>query len=190
MDYTLNQMYARWMPYFPQLEAWIDGYIQDAAAQAQTVASLRFPCLSSYFSPETLDAAKVVITAQIQKPPFSRLGLHEFAEFEEMDVLGITYKSTFFIKPDSATDESLHFHELIHVVQWRTVGPKNFLLAYGAGYSKFRYRNAPLEVMAYDLQDHFDAREAIPDLENLVEERTKVIIADPLLNPYPLGRGE
>ena len=62
---------------------------------------------------------------------------------------------------DHARDESLHFHELVHVIQWRLLGPEKFLAFYADGLERFGYRNSPLEVMAYNLQDRFD-REAQP----------------------------
>jgi hypothetical protein len=33
---------------------------------------------------------------------------------------GITYLNTFFVKHTRVRDEELYFHELIHVIQWRT----------------------------------------------------------------------
>ena len=38
---------------------------------------------------------------------------------------GITYLNTFFIKRDELRNETIHFHELIHVVQWRILDPNN-----------------------------------------------------------------
>ena len=52
-------------------------------------------------------------------------------------------------------DEGLYFHELMHVVQWRMLGPERFLAAYADGLEKFGYRNSPLEAMAYDAQAAF-----------------------------------
>jgi hypothetical protein len=50
------------------------------------------------------------------------MGLVRFADFGCMEMAGITYLDTFFVRADQAWDESLHFHELVHVVQWRLVG--------------------------------------------------------------------
>ncbi len=51
---------------------------------------------------------------------------------------GITYKDTYFINHLHQT-ESLHFHELVHVVQWDWLWVDDFLLAYGAGLMQFSY---------------------------------------------------
>ena len=48
------------------------------------------------------------------------------------------------------TEEAIHFHELIHVIQWRLLGPEDFLKSYANGLDEFGYENSPLEKMAYD----------------------------------------
>lgn len=87
---------------------------------------------------------------------------------------GITYKDTFFINQAYST-ESLHFHELIHVVQWERLGVDNFLLAYGVGLMHFGYKNSPLEQMAYLLQGRFDNGELPPLITNLIQQQTDII---------------
>jgi hypothetical protein len=78
-----------------------------------------------------------------------------------MDAGGITYLNTCFVRADQSHSESLHFHELVHVIQWRLLGPEKFLALSADGLERFGYRNSPLEVMAYNLQDRFE-REAQP----------------------------
>ena len=78
-----------------------------------------------------------------------------------MDAGGITYLNTYFVRADQSHSESLHFHELVHVIQWRLLGPENFLAFYADGLERFGYRNSPLEAMAYNLQGRFE-REAQP----------------------------
>lgn len=90
-------------------------------------------------------------------PPLTAMGLARFAAFERMNMAGITYLDTFFVRADQASDESLHFHELVHVIQWRLLGPERFLWLYADGLERFGYRRSPLEVVAYDLQGQFDA---------------------------------
>jgi hypothetical protein len=103
-----------------------------------------------------LASSKVVAVQKIPVPPLSAMGLVRFADFERMEMAGITYLDTFFIRADQTWDESLHFHELAHVVQWRILGPERFLWLYADGLERFGYRNNPLEMIAYDLQDRFD----------------------------------
>ena len=73
-----------------------------------------------------------------------------------MDAGGITYLNTYFVRADQSHAESLHFHELVHVIQWRLLGPENFLALYADGLERFGYRESPLEVMAYEFQDRFE----------------------------------
>ena len=91
-----------------------------------------------------------------------------------MDARGITYLNTYFVRANQAGDESLHFHELVHVIQWRILGPEKFLAAYADGLERFGYRGSPLEVMAYDLQARFDARETAFEVAVEVEARLPI----------------
>ena len=50
---------------------------------------------------------------------------------------------TFFLKPAVAKDEAVHFHELIHVIQWRILGAKEFLRRYADGLERFRLLDEP-----------------------------------------------
>ena len=61
----------------------------------------------------------------------------------------LRYRDTYFLWRAVATDESLHFHELVHVVQC--------LLLYAAGLAESGYRDCALEAMAHDHQRRFDA---------------------------------
>ena len=58
------------------------------------------------------------------------------------DFDGITYIDTIFLKPAQSENENVYFHELIHVFQWRLLGPDRFLLAYANGLECFGYRQS------------------------------------------------
>lgn len=144
---------------YPLIFGWITRTLAAHAAQVRGVSQLGFRRLPGYFSAGTLNSAKVITVNRLPVPPLSALGLPQFAEMERMTSGGITYLDTFFVTPGEVADESLHFHELIHVVQWRLLGPERFLAAYADGLEKFGYRDSPLEVMAYDAQERFDRAE-------------------------------
>jgi hypothetical protein len=112
-----------------------------------------------------------VVVDRIPLPPLSSIGLHRFKEFERGDYDGITYLDTYFLKRRIANVESLHFHELIHVVQWRLLGAEFFLVMYAGGLEKFGYRNSPLEKMAYDAQRVFDDSKVVFDAEKFVSDK-------------------
>jgi hypothetical protein len=90
---------------------------------------------------------------------------------------GITYQDIYFIKRERARDESLHFHELTHIVQWRLLGPNGFLLAYALGYlSRGGYDKNPFEQIAYELQSHFESGAQPFSVEPLVARHLKQVV--------------
>jgi hypothetical protein len=155
---------------FPHFMAWIERLLRAHANVAQPVAAKGFQRLPLYFSQPLLQSAKCVVVERVPMPPLTALGLSQFAEFERADNSGVTYLDTYFVKRDRATDEPLHFHELIHVVQWRLLGPERFLSTYAAGLEAYGYRNSPLEVMAFEAEagfaqtaEAFDAEQWVAD---------------------------
>ena len=123
---------------YPSVLRWIRQTLADHAQSAKPVASRGFKLLPSYFSKELLDTTKVVAVTRVPIPPLSSMGLQRFRDFERGDWDGITYLDTYFVKRTKAADEDLHFHELIHVVQWRLLGPERFLKQYADGLERVR----------------------------------------------------
>ena len=119
--------------------------------------------------------APVVENVSVPMPPLTALGLRQFAEFEHADNSGVTYLDTYFVKRDRADDEALHFHELIHVIQWSLLGPERFLGTYAAGLETFGYRDSPLEAMAFDAEAAFAQATEAFDAESLVAEKLRRI---------------
>ena len=150
------------------LVAWIRNTLAASAPVAQTVASRGFSRLPLYFTEKTLASAKVVLVEPLPIPPLRSMGLARFADFERGNFDGITYLDTFFLKPAQANNETVYFHELVHVVQWRLLGPDRFLFLYANGLECFGYRQSPLEAMAYDAETAFASSMAIFDVEKMV----------------------
>ncbi|MFC1562312.1 hypothetical protein ACFL4Q_04880 [candidate division KSB1 bacterium] len=92
----------------------------------------------------------------------------------QMTFAGITFKDTIFLQAGQST-ESLHFHELVHVVQWARLDADNFLLAYGVGLLNFGYEKSPLEQMAYSLQYDFELDALPQDLVPIIEGKTDAV---------------
>jgi hypothetical protein len=139
------------------------------------VKSIGFSGLPKYFPDDILEQAKVVTVRNVPFPPLGKLGLPELSFMEQGTPSGITYLNTIFIHHHDRTDESLHFHELVHVIQWNRLGVDNFLLAYGVGIVQFGYEKSPLEQMAFELQGKFDNKERLPKLVSHVNRRTDEI---------------
>jgi hypothetical protein len=146
---------------FPLIAGWIQSILTRHATKAVSVASLGFSRLLDYYDAELLDSSRAVVIAKVPMPPLSEMGLDRFHDFEQMEAAGITYLNTYFVRADHARDESLHFHELVHVIQWRLLGPEDFLRLYADGLERLGYRKSPLERIAYRLQHRFE-REAQP----------------------------
>ena len=63
--------------------------------------------------------------------------------------------TTYYLLPDMAKTLNIHFHELVHVAQWNALGAEGFITRYIEELAQHAYENAPLEVIAYRLEDHF-----------------------------------
>jgi hypothetical protein len=160
---------------FPKVMAWIQQTLWTHKTLARPVTAKNFRRLPLYFSKAQIEAAKFVVVDRIPVPPLSSMGLSRFKEFERGDYEGNAYLDTYFLKRARADDESLHFHEMIHLVQWRLLGAEAFLAMYADGLEKFGYRNSPLERMAYDAQELFARSAPVFDAEKLVADKLAVL---------------
>lgn len=140
---------------YPFLSAWIQALLEKEAKHANPVSSTEFMRLRQYFRGDFLAHAHFVRCERVPVPPLSSMGFPQFGDFERGNWDGITFMNTFFVRHDRAHDESLFFHELIHVVQWSLLGPKNFVFLYARGLDANGYRASPLERMAYDAEERF-----------------------------------
>ena len=156
---------------YPPLIAWIRNTLTASAPAAHTIASRGFSRLPLYFTEETLAATKVVLVDPLPIPPLSSMGLARFADFVRGNLDGITYVDTIFLKPTQSNNENVHFHEFVHVIQWRLLGPDRFLLSYANGLECFGYRQSPLEAMAYDAESAFANSTAIFNVEKTVADK-------------------
>jgi hypothetical protein len=157
---------------FPKVMGWIERTLTAHQALARPAGSKNFKRLPRYFSRAQIEAARFVAVDRIPLPPLSSIGLTRFKQFERGDYDGITYLDTYFLKRPKAGDENLHFHEMIHAVQWRLLGAEFFLALYAGGLERFGYRDSPLEKMAYDAQDMFARGESF-NAEEFVAEKLK-----------------
>lgn len=154
---------------YPLIFGWIQKTLTQFAPVARSVGTLGFRRLPSYYENGILDHVRVVVVPKVPVPPLSAMRLSRFSEFERLDLSGITYLDTYFVRAEHASFESLHFHELVHVIQWRALGPERFLATYVDGLERCGYRNSPLEVLAYDLQARFDTDQRPFNVETEVQ---------------------
>jgi hypothetical protein len=92
-------------------------------------------------------------------------------DFIDMPVTAITYKNTYFLRKQFVQDLRLHFHELVHVVQWNLLGAENLIKRYILEIQQHGYDNAPLEKMAYALDSHFASNMGALDVSLFVKDR-------------------
>jgi hypothetical protein len=154
---------------------WIDDYLGRHEAISRSVISLGMKRLTASYPEQLLRGARVVMVERVEFPPVDRFGLPELAALQQQNFGGITFKNTYFVRNAEATVESLHFHEMVHVVQWARLGVERFLLAYGIGLAQFGYERSPLEQMAYDLQFEFEKGTSRPQLVRYIETQTDAI---------------
>jgi hypothetical protein len=87
-----------------------------------------------------------------------------------MDMAAITFGDMYFVRPPYST-EDVHFHELVHVVQWSTLGVREFLLTYALGIAQHGYAASPLEATAFELQARFQEGARLHSLSATIVRR-------------------
>jgi hypothetical protein len=134
--------------------AWID-------TTNRTHRPLRRSCLElanhlgGFFDNAELGTAGFVVTEYLPQPPREAVQQLGLAELTGPGVLGLTLDDTYYLKPRAAGWLNLHFHELVHVLQWQQLGAAGFVARYLAEIAQHGYRQAPLEQMAYGLEQRY-----------------------------------
>jgi hypothetical protein len=139
----------------PRVEAWIDDLHADHRAESVLASELQFPRLADVFAPDLLNATRVAFVSDVPFPPVSTYGVPEFDAIAKMPMAAITFRDMYFVH-QAHSSEGTHFHELVHVLQWRTLGVRPFLLTYALGILQCGYERSPLEAMAFELQAQFE----------------------------------
>jgi hypothetical protein len=147
----------------PSVREWIDDLHAQHSDQASPAASFGFPRLATCFPEDLLRSARAVTVGHIPFPPVSAYGLPEFEGMASIEMAGIAFRNMYFVH-QSYFVESVHFHELVHVVQWNTLGADEFLLTYGLGVAQHGYTESPLEAIAYELQSRFEDGSVLPTI--------------------------
>ncbi|WP_062268374.1 hypothetical protein [Endozoicomonas arenosclerae] len=144
---------------------WIDTLIDEHRHKRASCIGLS--SMAAYFPTELLMNSYYVIVDDIPRPQTKALaGFGQL--FAHPDLDGISYKDTFFIRRKALHNLSNHFHELVHICQWKALGDMGFLKRYIGEVQACGYRNAPMEKMAYDLQARYCKGEAIPNVQEVV----------------------
>ncbi|HGF5052637.1 TPA: hypothetical protein ACF31V_004699, partial [Vibrio parahaemolyticus] len=153
-----------------RIEEWIDLTNERFSNQRQSCA-LFARNSAGFYSEEFLSNSYFVIVDSIPKPDFPELRLAGLGDFLDMEVQGITYKNTYYIVPSVAQNLRLHFHELVHVAQWKALGAIGFLQRYISEVQSVGYNDAPLEKLAYAFDRHFSQGGQKVDVPSYVENK-------------------
>jgi len=146
------------LQYAPAYQEWMDGLLAKYESSARQVSAYGFRRLSQFFNAETFEAARCVEVDSVPKIPWQEFGL-TVPQGMEIDFEGITFRNTYFLTRKEANDESLHFHEMVHVVQWQLLGNDLFPLIYALEALKGSYQTNILEVIAREVTDFFTKAE-------------------------------
>ena len=162
------------LPRILMIRSWIERTLAAHADGARPVGEIfearGFRRLPDYFEASLLERVRCVAVERVPVPPLASMGLRLVSGFESNRYAGITYGDTYFVDRRYDLSESLHFHELIHAVQWDCLGFDRFLLAYARGLLRNGYARSPLEVMAYGHQRRFETDTAPYPAEAMVRE--------------------
>ena len=151
----LKDLLRRVQSALPEVRTWIEDLHARYSPFAVPPSSVGFTRLLDYFPESVLRTARSTIVDDIPFPPVSSYGLPEFESLAKMPMAGITFDGMYFVQRSHSV-EHVHFYELIHVVQWDTLGVNEFLLTYALGIAQHGHMQSPLEAVAYDLQDQFE----------------------------------
>ncbi|HUH67163.1 MAG TPA: hypothetical protein VLZ07_12090 [Syntrophales bacterium] len=138
----------------PAFNRWVDDLLARHESSARQVTAYGFRRLSQFFSPETIEAARCVEVDSVPKIPWQEFGL-PVPKGMDVDFEGITFRNTYFLRRKEANQESLHFHEMVHVVQWQMLGNDLFPLIYVLDALKGSYQTNILEVITREVTDFF-----------------------------------
>ncbi|SDN88593.1 hypothetical protein [Vreelandella arcis] len=153
-----------------RIENWIDETNREYQSQRYSCSTFE-ASFSGFYPPHFLRGSYFVVVEDIPKPNFPELRQMGLGDFIDMPVNGITYKNTYYVVPKQASTLRLHFHELVHVVQWSILGAEGFISRYINEIQSFGYNSAPLEKMAYFLDDHYHSGGSPLDVPSYVESK-------------------
>jgi hypothetical protein len=136
------------------IEQWIDEVNSEHESQRTCCVHL-YEDLRSIYPKTFLEQSFYVVVKTLPRPMFLAGQNPDIDKFLYQTLDGITYKNTYYLLPHMAKDLYIHFHELVHVAQWRTLGATGFISRYIEEIVTYEYDNAPLEAMAFGLEDDF-----------------------------------
>lgn len=152
-----------------KIEQWIHR-VNSSHKEERQSCSVFEEHFKGFYSYDFLNTSFFVVTDVIPEPDFPELREAGLGDFIDMNVVGITYNDTYYVKQSAANELRLHFHELVHVLQWRELTPQGFIERYIREIQDFGYNEAPLEKMAYALDGYYQQHGQHLSVEQFVRE--------------------
>lgn len=168
----MRELLVRLQNALPAVETWISTLHERHASASVAASATGCSRLGDYLPAALLQRARAVVVDETPFPPVTELGLPEFQAMAEMPMAGITFGHMYFLSRRHAT-EAVHLHELVHVIQWETLGIPAFLSTYAVGIALHGYAASPFEKTAFDMQGRFERGEAVADLAGLVSRHAR-----------------
>jgi hypothetical protein len=150
----MQDLLRRLLDALPLVVRWMDALYAEHLRESVAASELGLRRLFDHFPAGVLEHARVVTVTAIPFPPVSEYGLPEFEPMATTPMAGITFGKMYFVRSNAS--EGVHFHELVHVVQWKALGISDFLLTYAVGLINHGYARSPLEAIAFELQERFE----------------------------------
>ncbi len=166
------------------IQKWIGHTLADHKARMQPVAAAQLERLNQYYPKTVLQRVQRVIVDRCPIPPLAVAGIPQLTEIENWDIKGIPWVNTIFIRRDLSGWDAVHFHELLHIIQWESLGTERYLTAWAIGTVTRGYRDNPLEEMAFRHQLRFETDKTPYDV---ISEVTAEIAVWPASN-FDFGR--
>jgi hypothetical protein len=125
-------------------------------AQGTSIPGELLTSFHQYFPPAVLAETRIVRATMPEPWLYPLVGLFGIKGLLEMSSIGAITLVDVVAYPDELDRQTL-FHELVHVVQYRVLGLKQFARLYVTGFLKGGgYEGIPLERQAYELGARFE----------------------------------
>ncbi len=156
MPPQLSSTQVQWV--VDQVRDYILGERERYSPRCLPLAESEVLVLRGFFPDDLLTNVRTCVLQQerMENPAFyrqvRRWGILNVLDFEDMAAITLMD----IVVSHVPFDERLLFHELVHVVQYRMLGPEEFARRYVHGFlSGGGYENIPLEEQAYALDGRF-----------------------------------
>jgi hypothetical protein len=139
--------------------------------------------LQDYYDTQVLDNVRVATVNRISNPPFySELTESGFPILDLSASAGITFIDCVVVRTPFQQHFpswiSILFHELVHVVQFKILGPRKVLEVYLQAWEQngYQYHDVPFEIQAYRLEARFEQHEPLFSVREVVEQELQDMI--------------